>query len=57
MQLFIAEKPSLAQAVASAIGNGKRGDGCISFSEKNIIVSWAFGHILESFNPDDYDEA
>ena len=56
MQLFIAEKPSLAQAIASAIGNGKRGDGCISFSEKNIIVSWAFGHILENFNPDDYDE-
>ena len=56
MQLFIAEKPSLAQAIASAIGNGKRGDGCIYFDEKNIVVSWAFGHILENFNPDDYDE-
>ena len=37
MQLFIAEKPSLAQAIANAIGNGKRGDGCIYFDKKTLL--------------------
>ena len=54
MRLFIAEKPSLAQAIASALGGGKKDDGYISVGDN--FVTWCFGHILENFQPEDYDK-
>lgn len=56
MRLFIAEKPSLAQALAQGIGNGKKESGYISLNDGADIVTWCFGHILEQLNPDEYDE-
>ena len=56
MKLFIAEKPSLARAIAAGIGVGKNFDGYISLNGGKEIVTWCFGHILENFNPDDYSE-
>ena len=56
MKLFIAEKPSLAQAIAASIGVGKKSDGYISLNDGKEIVTWCYGHILVQLNPDEYAE-
>ena len=56
MKLYIAEKPSLARAIAAGIGDGKNCDGYISLNGGREIVTWCFGHILENFSPDEYAE-
>ena len=56
MKLYIAEKLSLAQAIASGIGDGTKGDGYISLNSGREIVTWCYGHILEQLNPDEYAE-
>ena len=54
MRLFIAEKPSLARAIAEGLGNGKKSEGFITCGSD--VVTWCFGHILEQYSPDQYDE-
>jgi DNA topoisomerase III len=54
MQLIIAEKPSLGRTIASALGGGKRGDGCLIGDDNKWIVTWAFGHMYQQAMPDDY---
>ena len=56
MKLFIAEKPSLAQAIAAGIGVGRKLDGYISVNGGKEIVTWCYGHILVQLNPDEYAE-
>ena len=56
LRLFVAEKPSLGQALAQGIGHGKKEAGYISLNGGEDIVTWCFGHILEQLNPDEYDE-
>ena len=56
MKLFIADKPSLAQAIAAGIGVGKKLDGYISLNGGKEIVTWCYGHILAQLNPDEYAE-
>lgn len=56
MRLFIAEKPSLGRAIADNLGKGLKKDGYISLNDGQDIVTWCFGHILEQFSPDEYDE-
>jgi len=57
MRLFIAEKPSLARAIADALpGTGKKEAGCIRFASGDV-VSWCIGHLLEQADPDAYDPA
>jgi DNA topoisomerase-3 len=56
MKLFIAEKPSLARAIAAGIGVGKKSDGYISLNGDKEIVTWCYGHMLEQLNPDEYAE-
>jgi DNA topoisomerase-3 len=56
MKLFIAEKPSLAQAIAAGIGVGQKFDGYISLNGGAEVVTWCYGHILEQLNPSEYDE-
>nr|WP_298416190.1 DNA topoisomerase III [uncultured Halomonas sp.] len=54
MRLIIAEKPSLARAIADALpGAAKRSDGTIQVGD--TIVSWCLGHLLEQASPDAYD--
>ena len=56
MRLFIAEKPELARAIAKGIdGSESKKDGYIQ--KGNEIISWAFGHILELKEPDEYNES
>lgn len=52
MRLFIAEKPSLARAIADGLGNGRKDNGCIRCG--NDTVTWCFGHLLEPCYPEDY---
>ena len=57
-RLFIAEKPSMGRAIAQgleALGEKSRSaDGCIHVGSDT--VTWLFGHILEQYSPDEYDE-
>lgn len=55
LRLYIAEKPSLARAIADALGNGKKKNGCIEIDGGEDVVTWCFGHILEQYDPDEYD--
>ncbi len=55
MRLFIAEKPSLARAIADVLPKPHRkGDGFIACGE-NDAVTWCIGHLLEQAEPDAYD--
>lgn len=55
MRLFIAEKPSLARAIADVLpGPLKREDGFIRASNGDI-VTWCIGHLLEQAEPEAYD--
>ena len=53
-KLIITEKPSVARAIAAALGANVRGDGCIHGG--GLIVSWCYGHLVELATPAAYDE-
>jgi len=56
-RLFIAEKPSLAKAIFEGLGGSpstKMTNGCYTIGDDKITA--CFGHMLELFEPDDYDE-
>ncbi|QIW15680.1 DNA topoisomerase III [Pasteurellaceae bacterium RH1A] len=56
MRLFIAEKPSLARAIADVLPKPhNRGEGFIQCG-KDDVVTWCIGHLLEQAEPDAYDE-
>ncbi len=52
MILIIAEKPSLARNIATAIGKFTRRDGYLE--GENYIVTWAFGHLFSLCDIEDY---
>ncbi len=52
--LVIAEKPSVAQSIAKALGVHERKDGYIE--NDNYVVSWCIGHLVGLANADSYDE-
>lgn len=54
MILIIAEKPSLARNIVSAIGNMKRNYGF--YSNQEYLVSWAFGHLFTLADIEDYED-
>ena len=55
MRLFIAEKPSLARAIADVLPKPhRRGDGYIACGNDQV-VTWCVGHLLEQAQPDSYD--
>lgn len=57
MRLFVAEKPSLARAIAAVLpGPQHRRDGFIQCGAADV-VTWCAGHILEAAPPDAYDPA
>ncbi|MCB8890046.1 DNA topoisomerase III [Vreelandella malpeensis] len=56
MRLIIAEKPSLARAIADALpGGGQRQEGAIVCGD--TTVTWCLGHLLEQAAPEAYDPA
>ena len=54
MRLIIAEKHSVARAIAQAIGGGTEQDGHIRC--KDNIVTWAQGHLVDLMPPDEYQD-
>ncbi|XWY20637.1 DNA topoisomerase III [Bisgaard Taxon 45] len=55
MRLFIAEKPSLARAIADVLSKPhQRGEGFIKCGNDDY-VTWCVGHLLEQAEPDAYD--
>ncbi len=50
--LIIAEKPSLARNIASALGKMRKGDGFLA--DDKYIVTWAFGHLFSLADIEDY---
>ncbi len=56
MRLIIAEKPSLARAIADALPGGiQREEGALRAGD--TVVTWCLGHLLEQAPPDAYDPA
>jgi DNA topoisomerase-3 len=55
MKVILAEKPSVARDIARCLGiNGKR-DGY--FEGNGYQITWAFGHLVELKEPDEYNPA
>ena len=55
MRLFIAEKPSLARAIADVLPKPhRRGQGFIACGNDQT-VTWCVGHLLEQAQPEHYD--
>ncbi len=50
--LIIAEKPSLARNIASALGKMRKGDGFLA--DDKYIVTWAFGHLFSLADIEEY---
>ena len=55
MQLIIAEKPSLARNIVSAIGNMKKQNGY--YEGEGYLVTWAFGHLFSLVDIEAYAPA
>jgi DNA topoisomerase-3 len=53
-KLVIAEKPSVAQDIADAIGNFSKAENV--FENDEFVVSSTVGHIVELCMPEDFDE-
>ena len=53
--LIITEKPSVARDLARSLGSFEQKDNYM-LSEK-YIITWAYGHLLELAEPEDYDKA
>ncbi len=55
MRLFIAEKPSLARAIAEVLPAPRRRTRDSIACGPDDVVVWCFGHILAPVLPEDYD--
>jgi DNA topoisomerase-3 len=53
MKLYIAEKPSMARAIADIIGVIKNNDGYIE-CKGDSMVTWCYGHLLAQAMPGEY---
>lgn len=51
--LYIAEKPELARAIVEGLGGGSKRNGYYECG--NDRVTWCFGHMLQLYDPEDYD--
>ena len=54
MRLVIAEKPSVAQAIAAVLGARERKEGFIA--GEDVLVSWCIGHLVELAHAEAYQE-
>lgn len=53
-QLYICEKPSQAHDIANVLGCTEKNNGFLK--KGDVVVTWCFGHLLETVNPDFYCE-
>ena len=54
MKLIIAEKPSVAKSIASALGAASRADGF--YEGSGLLVSWCLGHLVAPMDAGRYDD-
>lgn len=54
-RIFIAEKPSLARAIATALPNPQKKEQGFIRCGNGDVVTWCIGHLLEQVEPDAYD--
>ena len=54
MKLIIAEKPSVAKSIASALGAASKAEGY--YEGNDLIVSWCVGHLVSPMDAAGYDE-
>ncbi len=52
-KLVITEKPSVAADIAKVLGKLKKTEVC--YENDDYVVSWALGHLVELFMPEDID--
>lgn len=52
-RLFLCEKPSQARDIGKVLGATRKADGCLQ--GEGVVVTWAFGHLLEQAPPEAYD--
>ncbi|WIM80777.1 toprim domain-containing protein [Gallibacterium anatis] len=57
MKLFLCEKPSQGRDIAKVLGATQKGEGYLSTADGTIVVTWARGHLVEQFSPEQYDPA
>lgn len=56
MNLYIAEKPSVAKDIAKALGDHfQKKDGYLESADN--VVTWCYGHLLKSIEPEAYNPA
>ena len=53
MKVVLTEKPSVAREIARFLGASDRHEGY--FQGQGYQVTWAFGHLVELKEPEDYD--
>lgn len=53
--LWIAEKPDLAKLIAKALGVISNENGYTK-CQNNNIVTWAYGHVIQTIKPEGYNE-
>lgn len=54
MHFIIAEKPSVAQSIAAALGVKERKQGYLQ--GKDYLISWCVGHLVELAQPEAYGD-
>lgn len=54
MDVYLAEKPAQAEDIARALGNATWKEGYFQVDDETV-VTYAKGHLLQLFRPDDYD--
>lgn len=52
-KLIVTEKPSVARDIAKVLGVKGKGNGCLIGDD--YIVTWAVGHLVTLYQPEDYD--
>jgi len=56
MQLYICEKPSQAEEYAKVLDIPRKTKSQGFFSNGKITITWGYGHLLEMYQPGEYDE-
>lgn len=55
-KLYIAEKPDIGRAIVDYLGGTWDKSARSCYRQGDVVVSWAYGHILTQFEPEDYSE-
>jgi DNA topoisomerase-3 len=50
--LIITDKPSVARDIAKELDDFEKGESCLT--SPSYVITWAFGHLLELAQPDEY---